>query len=393
MPISPLLHPSRLDPSLQFEQIFLVDRWKKGGVESLFCKNGSVDGSQYTVRRGAEEATDVGRLVAVNGRPTLNYWRGDCNILNGTDGSIFPPFRRPDNRSLVAYSGEVCRVVHGVYEGEHDVNRVSGYAYTVTLGDTENEPQDKCYCAAVDRCYKKGTLDAYRCQGAPLVASLPHFYGGSQDYITGVSGIQPNKEKHEILVVLEPTTGIPLSVKKRIQMNIDLKPIRYTPRTQNFHRTLVPLFWAEELFELNGELLELLEASLLRPVKVVHFGRWILVIFGVVLLLFSIIIKTKQIRRNSKLDPSKNFDYGPEFKEKLQSLDSEETVTSGPFFISQPPAIGLPQPRWGKTKNTAETLVSGGLVRTTAVGGVKTVKYKRISGLQEILVKEQERNQ
>lgn len=40
--------------------------------------------------------------------------------------------------------------------------------------------------------------------GAPLIASHPHFYLGSPDYVNGVVGLSPDKEKHGILIVLEP---------------------------------------------------------------------------------------------------------------------------------------------------------------------------------------------
>ena len=38
------------------------------------------------------------------------------------------------------------------------------------------------------------------------MASLPHFYDAAMEYQTGVIGLNPSKEKHEILMVFEPVS-------------------------------------------------------------------------------------------------------------------------------------------------------------------------------------------
>jgi hypothetical protein len=42
--------------------------------------------------------------------------------------------------------------------------------------------------------------------GAPIIASLPHFYDAAPEYQTGVIGLNPSKEKHEILMIFEPVS-------------------------------------------------------------------------------------------------------------------------------------------------------------------------------------------
>jgi len=38
------------------------------------------------------------------------------------------------------------------------------------------------------------------------MASLPHFYDAAMEYQIGVIGLNPSKEKHEILMVFEPVS-------------------------------------------------------------------------------------------------------------------------------------------------------------------------------------------
>lgn len=42
--------------------------------------------------------------------------------------------------------------------------------------------------------------------GAPIIASLPHFYLADNEYQTGVTGLNPMKEKHEIFSIFDPVS-------------------------------------------------------------------------------------------------------------------------------------------------------------------------------------------
>lgn len=42
--------------------------------------------------------------------------------------------------------------------------------------------------------------------GAPIIASLPHFYLADREYQTGVTGLNPTKEKHEIFSIFDPVS-------------------------------------------------------------------------------------------------------------------------------------------------------------------------------------------
>jgi hypothetical protein len=42
--------------------------------------------------------------------------------------------------------------------------------------------------------------------GAPFIASLPHFYLADKQYQRGVTGLNPTKEKHEIISIFDPVS-------------------------------------------------------------------------------------------------------------------------------------------------------------------------------------------
>lgn len=64
----------------------------------------------------------------------------------------------------------------------------------------------KCYCPNGD-CGPSGTLNISSCKfGAPAFVSMPHFYLADQSYTKAITGMFPNKEKHELSIVLEPVS-------------------------------------------------------------------------------------------------------------------------------------------------------------------------------------------
>ena len=61
------------------------------------------------------------------------------------------------------------------------------------FGDPEEFPEQRCYCEAPDKCLKKGVYDLFKCVGAPMVASHPHFYLADESYSASVDGLNPNE--------------------------------------------------------------------------------------------------------------------------------------------------------------------------------------------------------
>lgn len=47
-------------------------------------------------------------------------------------------------------------------------------------------------------CPYKGTYELFKCVGAPLVASMPHFYDADPILLDKIIGLSPNKNDHAI---------------------------------------------------------------------------------------------------------------------------------------------------------------------------------------------------
>lgn len=75
------------------------------------------------------------------------------------------------------------------------------------LASPEENPDNECYCMSgqYGPCLKTGAMRLAPCRGgAPVVISWPHFYNGDEEYVNQSIGLQPEKDLHETLLILEP---------------------------------------------------------------------------------------------------------------------------------------------------------------------------------------------
>ena len=97
----------------------------------------------------------------------------------------------------------IVRSLDAKYDGKGKYNGIPVSRYIADFGDMSNNPEEKCYCRSEDACMLKGALDMTKCVKAPIVATMPHFYNSDDSYIKGVKGVEPNKDKHEIVLLFE----------------------------------------------------------------------------------------------------------------------------------------------------------------------------------------------
>ena len=53
-----------------------------------------------------------------------------------------------------------------------------------------------------------------------MLLSWPHFYGGDPALLEKVSGLAPDKEKHQMQIDLLPQLGVGLRAAIRLQINV-----------------------------------------------------------------------------------------------------------------------------------------------------------------------------
>lgn len=171
------------------------------------------------VLRGIKNVRDLGRIVQINGEDEEEAWDGDeCNEFRGTDGLIFPPFGKKEDRIWV-HEKLVCRAFGVPFEKKGKYRGIPVHIYTYDLGDIANTEDERCFCRSEDECPLKGTMDLFPCIGVPVTLSMPHFYNADPSLLMAVEGLSPNKKDHEIFVkmelvrLIEMAIGIPPSIE------------------------------------------------------------------------------------------------------------------------------------------------------------------------------------
>ncbi|KAI4463518.1 scavenger receptor class b type-1 sr-b1 [Holotrichia oblita] len=90
--------------------------------------------------------------------------------------------------------------------------------------------------------------------GAPAFVSYPHFYLADRYYTDPIVGMEPNPDKHEFFITLEPNTGIPLQVRAAVQLNLLIEPMKNIHMFKNVKETFVPMLWFSQTTELTKTL-------------------------------------------------------------------------------------------------------------------------------------------
>ncbi|CAH2210519.1 jg10820 [Pararge aegeria aegeria] len=238
---------------------------------SMFNHLNTTEIGPFDMVRGTEDIQELGHIVAYSGAASMKHW-GDpyCGQINGSDGSIFPPLNQIVPERIYTFEPEICRSLYVNLVGERNIFNISTYLYEIdesALASKLANPNNKCFCkknwsANHDGCLLMGLLNLGPCKGAPAIASLPHFYLGSEElleYFDG--GISPDKEKHKSFVYLDATTGVVLKGVQRLQFNIELRNMKAVPQLENVQTGVFPMLWIEEGAEIPADLRQELQQA------------------------------------------------------------------------------------------------------------------------------------
>ncbi|XP_049865273.1 sensory neuron membrane protein 2-like [Pectinophora gossypiella] len=228
---------------------------------SMFSHLNRTESGPYEMVRGREQISELGHIVSYKGKTSMKYW-GDqyCGQMNGTDSTTFPPIdENKVPQRLYTFEPDICRSLYVSLVGKSSMFGIPVYYYELdssALAAKSANPNNKCFCkrnwsANHDGCLIMGILNLMPCQGAPAIASLPHFYLASEELLEYFAeGVKPDKEKHNTYLYLDPVTGVVLKGWKRLQFNIELRNMPAAPQLANVPTGLFPLLWIEEGAEL-----------------------------------------------------------------------------------------------------------------------------------------------
>ena len=210
----------------------------------------------------------------------------------------------------------MCRRVNLEYEKDVEHMGLTTYRFIPPLNDmgshedtdtNARNPANSCYCMKDQgfSCLKSGVINLEPCKrtpalpkGAPIALSNPHFYQADPSFLSAVSGLSPDKEKHQFYVDVVPQFGFPLAIRPRFQLNAiirkdeDIEMMRYTnilyPQITIFHtlryfvdELVLPFLWLQDGFsEPSIEMANAIEFGLSAPVKLSILGGVGLLVVG-----------------------------------------------------------------------------------------------------------------
>ena len=83
-------------------------------------------------------------------------------------------------------------------------------------------------------------------RGTPIVMSTLHFLDASQDCVHLAEGLKANRDHHSTFVDLDPVTGSIFRLRKRLQLNIDLKRNARLDHFTSVPEVMYPILWTDE---------------------------------------------------------------------------------------------------------------------------------------------------
>lgn len=283
--------------------------WLAENKFGLFYGRNNTNDGTYKVNTGARGMDDYQYIVEWKGQTELDYWNGDqyCNMINGTDGSQYPPEVTRDT-VLRLYTSELCRSLYLTYEKDRNHFGIHVYRF-IPPRDMLEDPlinhDNLCYCTPdIDHCLGAGMLNMAPCaMGAPIVMSTPHFYQGDEVELAKLVGLDPRKEEHETFLDVEPRTGVTMKAAKKIQINIPLKPYGQFPSFKNVPEVIFPILWVNESAVVDEATAQEVRKGVTLPFVVVDAVCGSLIAIGVVLIIVGAFkfYRFKNSRRQEKL--------------------------------------------------------------------------------------------
>ncbi|XP_045529397.1 lysosome membrane protein 2-like [Pieris brassicae] len=166
-------------------------------------------------------------------------------LIGSTEGVMYHQRLSKDD-VLLYLRKSICRAMPLGFDQEVIIDNVPVYRYNLSEHAFDRINGTDCYDSKPS--LPNGISDTSKCyDGLPMVASYPHFYTGHPRKDTYVTGLIPDKEKHNSYVLVEPLTGTPFRAVARMQCNIQVQDLSAfsDPNFHKFSNLIIPLSWIE----------------------------------------------------------------------------------------------------------------------------------------------------
>lgn len=279
--------------------------------------NGSDDG-WYNIYTGNRDSSRFGMIDNWNYMKLLNYWTTKtCNMVNGTDGTIYPPFVKRSN-TLYLFSSDLCRSIYLSYTKDEKLRGIPVYRFNApkeVFYDAKKNPANEGFCVPTDKeCLPSGLLNVESCRdGAPVVFSQPHFLDADESVIHAVDGVHPDHAEHSTVIDLEPYTGAALNAAKKLQVNIQLKKIDHITATEKLVKVVLPIIWLNESAIVTKSLADEFKSKLQTPMMIIHIVIYVAIGVGALLVIVTVLVLVVKKFLNKQ-------------PKELQNLPADETT-------------------------------------------------------------------
>ncbi|KAH8249240.1 hypothetical protein KR032_007575 [Drosophila birchii] len=227
----------------------------------FYTRNGSADlTGVFNVFTGTDQLAKLGQMSSWNYVNHTGFFNSYCGMTNGSAGEFQPQHLKPGD-SVGLFTPDMCRTVPLDYVETVEIEGLEGLKFSGGPRSVDNGtlyPENLCYCGG--ECVPSGVMNISSCRfGSPVFMSYPHFFNGDQYYVDQVEGMDPRQEDHEFYMVVEPSTGIPLEVAARFQVNMLVEPIDGIGLYSDIPKIFFPLIWFEQKVRITPEMADQLK--------------------------------------------------------------------------------------------------------------------------------------
>uniref|UniRef100_A0A8D8MWG3 Lysosome membrane protein 2 n=1 Tax=Culex pipiens TaxID=7175 RepID=A0A8D8MWG3_CULPI len=275
----------------------------------LLQRNGTST-ETFTIYSGENDLKQLAVIKEMDGKSKMEMWTTDeCNRVDGTDGSQFPPHLMDKKQTLYVFIKSLCRKFPLQYEKDVILfDGIPAWRYKAPL-DVFSHPSinsdNQCFCdLGSASCPSSGLLNATMCSfGAPIYASFPHFYTGDKKLLETVDGLKPQQEKHETFADIHPRLAFPIDGASRFQINVQVKKTAYITGLEHFQDDqILPVIWLEVVpGEISEELRNMIYHSTFSANAIqlsFKYGSLFVCLASLALLTITCYFRTKKISKS-----------------------------------------------------------------------------------------------
>jgi scavenger receptor class B, member 1 len=195
---------SLLDMATLFDSDPIFDR-----VGFLYKKNNTdVLSGTYEVLTGVDDIYKLGSIKNYNNLSEFPFYEGECKKLKGSAGEFFSP--EPSlSQPIWLFTPDMCRSIPYDYEKDIRLHGVKGHRFAAGDRALDNGTlYNETKCFASEEFLASGVMNISICnKNQPMFMSFPHFYGADESYVNSIDGLQPDINKHQAYITLEPVSN------------------------------------------------------------------------------------------------------------------------------------------------------------------------------------------